>query len=74
MKTTLLIVRIISRIIAFPFWAITGLIAFLFQWIRYMIYFVKYGGEALCYMKKDEPESFAKEIEKLTSPNTGDKK
>ena len=54
MKIALLILTIVSRILAFPFWSLLALVGCLILWIKQMIYFVRYGGEALVFSEKNE--------------------
>jgi hypothetical protein len=45
-------IRIIIRVIAFPFFSAIGLLYSIVLWIRYSLNFLWYGGEAVAYTKR----------------------
>ena len=49
--------KFIKRIAGFPAFLFLAITASVFLLIKYMVNYVKYGGEAIAFKSKDEPES-----------------
>lgn len=56
---------IIFRIIVLPFIAITALIGALRLWLLWVINFIIYGGESICYTKKMTRKTIQDVFQKL---------
>ena len=54
MRITKIIVKIIFRIIAFPFWIILLFTAAQKLWLWQTILYIRFGGEGITYWKKDQ--------------------
>ena len=57
--------KLISRIIALPFFMGMALIASLGTWLLWSFNFLKYGGEAVAYTEKSRPKSILDVYHKL---------
>lgn len=57
---------IIIRGIGFPFFAALSLIAAIILWVRYMVNFIKHGGEAVVYTNKMNPTTMPQLFAKMT--------
>lgn len=58
-------IRLVLRIIAFPFFSAIALIAALSQWVLYTVNFIRFGGEAITYTKKMQRATIADVFNKV---------
>lgn len=49
--------KILLRLIAFPFFSAVALLSAIVQWVVYSVNFIKYGGEAVAFTKKTRPKT-----------------
>jgi hypothetical protein len=72
-----LVIKIILRLIAFPFFSVLSLIYALFLWLLYSYNFLRYGGEAVAYTKGFNAASATdalREIQKLVNSDKNDER
>ena len=57
--------KYIKRIIALPFWIGIISIHLIFLWLKFIVSFVLYGGEAIAYESKNSPKKISQVYYKL---------
>jgi hypothetical protein len=57
--------KVFIRIIIFPFFGWIIAVSLLVLWFKYMINFVRFGGEAMAYTEKNQPVTIAEVYHEL---------
>jgi len=57
--------KIVFRIIALPFFVVLALIAALRLWVKYIVNYIKYGGEFVAFTNIQTPTTIQDSLNKL---------